>query len=108
LKTYLPDGDIDLTAVGSVSYGENLVHEIHAILLSEEQRKDCEFEVNDVQLINAEVFSLPYCYLVYLFCHLKLRAFQYINFEISHFVDVFIGFIAYLISMLFNFRHSTH
>ncbi|XP_062202180.1 uncharacterized protein LOC133904707 [Phragmites australis] len=55
LKTYLPDGDIDLTAFGSAVSDENLANEVHAILESEEQRKDCEFEVKDVQYINAEV-----------------------------------------------------
>jgi hypothetical protein len=62
LKTYLPDGDIDLTTSRSASSDENFVHEIHDILLSEEQSTDSEFEVKDVQLINAEVLSLPYCY----------------------------------------------
>jgi DNA-binding sugar fermentation-stimulating protein len=64
LKTYIPDGDINLTASGSLSSDENLVPEIHDILLSEDQRKDSEFEVKDVQLINAQVLSLPYCYLL--------------------------------------------
>jgi hypothetical protein len=64
LKTYLPDGDIDLTTSGSVGSDENLACEIHYILLSEEERKDSEFEVKDVQLINAQVLSLPYCYLL--------------------------------------------
>jgi hypothetical protein len=64
LKTYIPDGDINLTASGSLSSDENLVPEIHDILLSEDQRKDSEFEVKDVQLIIAQVLSLPYCYLL--------------------------------------------
>ncbi|KAL6905751.1 hypothetical protein ACP4OV_003352 [Aristida adscensionis] len=55
LKTYLPDGDIDLTAFGPVSSDENLANEVRAILQSEERRKDAEFEVKDVQCINAEV-----------------------------------------------------
>ncbi|TVU31824.1 hypothetical protein EJB05_23525 [Eragrostis curvula] len=55
LKTYLPDGDIDLSTFGSAISDENLANEVHAILLSEEQSKSSEFEVKDVQLINAEV-----------------------------------------------------
>ncbi|XP_062198371.1 uncharacterized protein LOC133901096 isoform X2 [Phragmites australis] len=55
LKTYLPDGDIDLTAFGPASSDENLANEIRGILESEEKRKDAEFEVKDVQYINAEV-----------------------------------------------------
>ncbi|KAL6597496.1 hypothetical protein ACP70R_046936 [Stipagrostis hirtigluma subsp. patula] len=55
LKTYLPDGDIDLTAFGPATSDENIANEVRAILLSEERRKDAEFEVKDVQCINAEV-----------------------------------------------------
>ncbi|KQJ89463.1 uncharacterized protein LOC100826374 [Brachypodium distachyon] len=55
LKTYLPDGDIDLTAFGSISSDENLANEVRAVLESEELRKDAEFEVKDVQYIHAEV-----------------------------------------------------
>ncbi|CAM0874473.1 unnamed protein product [Alopecurus aequalis] len=55
LKTYLPDGDIDLTAFGSTSSDENLANEVRAVLESEELRRDAEFEVKDVQYIHAEV-----------------------------------------------------
>uniref|UniRef100_A0ACD5YII6 Uncharacterized protein n=1 Tax=Avena sativa TaxID=4498 RepID=A0ACD5YII6_AVESA len=55
LKTYLPDGDIDLAAFGSACSDESVANEVRAILESEEQRKDAEFEVKDVQYINAEV-----------------------------------------------------
>jgi hypothetical protein len=55
LKTYLPDGDIDLAAFGSACSDESLANEVRAILESEERRKDAEFEVKDVQYINAEV-----------------------------------------------------
>ncbi|XP_051186110.1 uncharacterized protein [Lolium perenne] len=55
LKTYLPDGDIDLAAFGSACSDESLANEVRAVLESEERRKDAEFEVKDVQYINAEV-----------------------------------------------------
>jgi hypothetical protein len=42
----------------------HVAHEIHDILLSKEQRKDSEFDVKDAQLINAQVLSLPYCYIL--------------------------------------------
>ncbi|BAF27424.1 uncharacterized protein [Oryza sativa Japonica Group] len=54
LKTYLPDGDIDLTAFGHSS-DEILAKQVQAVLESEEARKDAEFEVKDVQYIHAEV-----------------------------------------------------
>ncbi|XP_039778735.1 uncharacterized protein LOC120646083 [Panicum virgatum] len=55
LKTYLPNGDIDLTLVGPEIYDENLENEVCAILKSEEQREDSEFEVKGVQYVPAEV-----------------------------------------------------
>uniref|UniRef100_A0A0E0D057 Uncharacterized protein n=1 Tax=Oryza meridionalis TaxID=40149 RepID=A0A0E0D057_9ORYZ len=55
LKTYLPDGDVDLTVLGNTSYGSTLIDDIYHILQSEEQNCDAEFEVKDLQLINAEV-----------------------------------------------------
>lgn len=68
LKTYLPDGDVDLTVLGNTSYGSTLIDDIYHILQSEEQNCDAEFEVKDLQLINAEVqflvgmFMLANCY----------------------------------------------
>ncbi|XP_008798573.2 uncharacterized protein LOC103713424 isoform X2 [Phoenix dactylifera] len=53
LKTYLPDGDIDLTAAGIPE--DALASEVHSVLEVEEQNKDAEFEVKDVQYIHAEV-----------------------------------------------------
>ncbi|WOK96711.1 hypothetical protein Cni_G05418 [Canna indica] len=55
LKTYLPDGDIDLTALGFPSIEDALANEVFSVLGEEEQSKDGEFEVKDVQIIRAEV-----------------------------------------------------
>ncbi|XP_042454820.1 uncharacterized protein LOC122038911 [Zingiber officinale] len=55
LKTYLPDGDIDLTALGAPNNEEMLASELCSVLGEEEHNKDSGFEVNDVQLIRAEV-----------------------------------------------------
>nr|CAB3496018.1 unnamed protein product [Digitaria exilis] len=55
LKTYLPDGDIDLTVLGNTSYDSNLVNDVSCILESEEQNSDAEFVVKDLERINAEV-----------------------------------------------------
>ncbi|XP_021301416.1 uncharacterized protein LOC8067188 isoform X2 [Sorghum bicolor] len=54
LKTYLPDGDIDLTAFSPAISDENLANQVYAILSSEQHRKDSEFDVKDVQYIHAE------------------------------------------------------
>ncbi|XP_068668933.1 uncharacterized protein [Aristolochia californica] len=55
LKTYLPDGDIDLTTVSCLNVEEALANEVRAVLEGEEQNRGGEFEVKDVQYIHAEV-----------------------------------------------------
>lgn len=55
LKTYLPDGDIDLTALGYPNTEDVLATNVRHVLEMEEQNNDAEFEVKDVQYINAEV-----------------------------------------------------
>ncbi|GJN31401.1 hypothetical protein PR202_gb19796 [Eleusine coracana subsp. coracana] len=55
LKTYLPDGDIDLTILGNTSHDSTLVNDVYCILDSEDQNNDTEFEVKDLDQINAEV-----------------------------------------------------
>lgn len=69
MKTYLPDGDIDLTLLCAAISDENLENEVCAILKSEEQRKDSEFEVKDVKYVPAEVklVKVPYSKIVDLY-----------------------------------------
>ncbi|XP_020598820.1 uncharacterized protein LOC110038352 isoform X2 [Phalaenopsis equestris] len=55
LKTYLPDGDIDLTTVGFPNVDDALAADVRSVLEHEERNKDAEFEVKDVQFIHAEV-----------------------------------------------------
>ncbi|XP_030541897.1 uncharacterized protein LOC115749291 isoform X2 [Rhodamnia argentea] len=55
LKTYLPDGDIDLTAFGGHHADDSLAGQVCSVLQGEEQNEDAEFVVKDVQLIWAEV-----------------------------------------------------
>ncbi|KAL3829747.1 hypothetical protein ACJIZ3_018549 [Penstemon smallii] len=56
LKTYLPDGDIDLTAF---SHNQNLkdswANQVRDLLESEEKNENAEFHVKEVQYIQAEV-----------------------------------------------------
>ncbi|KAA8517667.1 hypothetical protein F0562_015141 [Nyssa sinensis] len=54
LKTYLPDGDIDLTAFGGASVEDALANVV-SVLEREDQNRAAEFIVKDVQLIRAEV-----------------------------------------------------
>ncbi|XP_021833122.1 uncharacterized protein LOC110772938 [Prunus avium] len=55
LKTYLPDGDIDLTAFGGINVEEALANDVCSVLEREVQNGAAEFTVKDVQLIRAEV-----------------------------------------------------
>uniref|UniRef100_A0A1D1Z8R1 Poly(A) RNA polymerase protein cid1 n=1 Tax=Anthurium amnicola TaxID=1678845 RepID=A0A1D1Z8R1_9ARAE len=55
LKTYLPDGDIDLTAIETPRSEDTLAKDVLAVLQAEEQNRNSEFEVKDVQYIHAEV-----------------------------------------------------
>ncbi|XP_051130377.1 uncharacterized protein LOC127250934 [Andrographis paniculata] len=55
LKTYLPDGDIDLTAFGGANVEDALADDIKYLLEQEEKNMASDFVVKDVQLIRAEV-----------------------------------------------------
>ncbi|KAJ4971096.1 hypothetical protein NE237_004195 [Protea cynaroides] len=55
LKTYLPDGDIDLTALSIQKTEDALANDVRDVLEGEEQNEAAEFEVKDVQYIRAEV-----------------------------------------------------
>ncbi|RID79331.1 hypothetical protein BRARA_A02077 [Brassica rapa] len=55
LKTYLPDGDIDLTAFGGPCHEEDLAHQVFTVLEREEHNVGAQFMIKDVQLIRAEV-----------------------------------------------------
>ncbi|XP_052173099.1 uncharacterized protein LOC127788633 [Diospyros lotus] len=55
LKTYLPDGDIDLTVFGGTSVEDTLVNDVASILEAEDKNRAAEFIVKDVHIIQAEV-----------------------------------------------------
>lgn len=56
LKTYLPDGDIDLTAFSkNQSLKDNWAHQVRDMLENEEKNENAEFHVKEVQYIQAEV-----------------------------------------------------
>ncbi|KAE8039405.1 hypothetical protein FH972_011820 [Carpinus fangiana] len=55
LKTFLPDGDIDLTAISCPNIEDSLVSDVHAVLRGEEHNKAAPYEVKDVHCIDAEV-----------------------------------------------------
>jgi len=53
LKTFLPDGDIDLTALSYQNEEEALARDICSIL--ENDKQDSQFQVQDVQYVRAQV-----------------------------------------------------
>lgn len=53
LKTYLPDGDIDLTVLSHQNVEEDLARFVCKILENEDQ--DSKFEIKDVQYVPAQV-----------------------------------------------------
>nr|XP_008376110.2 uncharacterized protein LOC103439336 isoform X2 [Malus domestica] len=56
LKTYLPDGDIDLTAFSkSPNMKDTWAHQVRDMLENEEKNENAEFRVKEVQYIQAEV-----------------------------------------------------
>ncbi|XP_039001256.1 uncharacterized protein LOC120127414 isoform X3 [Hibiscus syriacus] len=56
LKTYLPDGDIDLTAFSkNQSLKDTWAHQVRDMLENEEKNENAEFRVKEVQYIQAEV-----------------------------------------------------
>ncbi|KAF5953198.1 hypothetical protein HYC85_011142 [Camellia sinensis] len=56
LKTYLPDGDIDLTAFSNnENMKETWANQVRHMLESEEKNENAEFRVKEVQYIQAEV-----------------------------------------------------
>lgn len=58
LKTYLPDGDIDLTAIDTAGHEDSLTRNLSSVLEAEECNNDSEFKLKDVQTINAEVLII--------------------------------------------------
>lgn len=59
LKTYLPDGDIDLTAFSkNQNLKDSWAHQVRDMLENEEKNESAEFHVKEVQYIQAEVGSL--------------------------------------------------
>ncbi|CAA0831367.1 nucleotidyltransferases [Striga hermonthica] len=56
LKTYLPDGDIDLTAFShDQNLKDNWANQVRDMLQNEEKNENAEFHVKEVQYIQAEV-----------------------------------------------------
>lgn len=70
LKTYLPDGDIDLTAFSkNQNLKETWAHQVRDMLENEEKNEHAEFHVKEVQYIQAEVG--PSCFITHKMFHIQ-------------------------------------
>ena len=58
LKTYLPDGDIDLTVTNGTRTDESMARDVLALLQREEKNVNAEFKVKNIQFIDAEVILI--------------------------------------------------
>ncbi|KAL1545092.1 hypothetical protein AAHA92_21860 [Salvia divinorum] len=58
LKTYLPDGDIDLTATNGTNADESLARAVLALLRKEQKNVNAEFKIKETRYIDAEVDRL--------------------------------------------------
>lgn len=68
LKTYLPDGDIDLTAFSkNQNLKETWAHQVRDMLENEEKNEKAEFHVKEVQYIQAEVCPWSFSFFLPLF-----------------------------------------
>lgn len=97
LKTYLPDGDIDLTAINGLNAEKSLAHDVFALLQREEKNDNAEFQVKDTQFIDAEVIfvtnsvaALFMIKLIFWDClnlHTSFLAFIYLSITVSSPLD---------------------
>jgi hypothetical protein len=61
LKTYLPDGDIDITILGNTAPDSTFISEVRGILELEEQEDGADVAITGLQFIDAEVhFCMTY------------------------------------------------
>ncbi|CAN6206478.1 unnamed protein product [Urochloa humidicola] len=55
LRTYLPDGDVDITVLGNTWLNSTFIDDVRRVLESEQENSDAEFKLTGLQFINAEV-----------------------------------------------------
>lgn len=57
LKTYLPDGDVDITIITNANLDNNFIEDVCCLLAAEQSSDDAEFALREIQVINAKVSS---------------------------------------------------
>lgn len=78
LKTYLPDGDIDLTAFSeNENLRDNWAQEVRDKLEIEENSANAEFQVKGVQFIQAEVSTFLFSVYKFWICFFYFGLFPF-------------------------------
>jgi hypothetical protein len=67
LRTYLPDGDVDITVLGNTWLNSTFIDDVRSMLESEQENCDAEFKLTGLHFINAEVQC------IFLFVHLMFN-----------------------------------
>uniref|UniRef100_A0A804MU33 PAP/OAS1 substrate-binding-related domain-containing protein n=2 Tax=Zea mays TaxID=4577 RepID=A0A804MU33_MAIZE len=55
LRTYLPDGDVDITVLGNTWLNSTLIDDVRSMLQSEQENCDAELKLTGLHFIDAEV-----------------------------------------------------
>lgn len=85
LKTYIPDGDIDLTAFCDSHHSEDrLIQDILRILEREEKNQDAQFQVKEVKYIEAKVRASSFLRILINYLHAKFMHISVLSFCISY------------------------
>lgn len=58
LRTYLPDGDVDITILTNNDLDSNFIQDVCCMLAVEQSNEKAEFVLKEIQYINARVRSL--------------------------------------------------
>lgn len=63
LRTYLPDGDVDITVLGNTWLNSTLIDDVRSMLQSEQENCDAELKLTGLHFIDAEVRCILHIYI---------------------------------------------
>lgn len=63
LKTYLPQGDIDITSISHPSW-ERFPRDVYNALLDEQSYGNKEFEIQEIKFVDAEVILMTMLFII--------------------------------------------
>lgn len=101
LRTYLPDGDVDITVLGNTWLNSTFIDDVRSMLQSEQENCDAEFKLTGLQFINAEVRCIFLLVHFAHFCVKVVDTWYYTLFFSWHILIYILPFVLALI-LLFN------